>query len=86
MSFGLEKDFFTDGEILLAKTPEEYKNMVLAVVNGDLEVDVDKAYQKVMNEHTYFNRCEEYFTYLGLTEEVEKVKQVYAKIRMDNCL
>ncbi len=77
----IAEDFFPDGEIELAKTPAEFKEKCLAVINGDLVIDTQKAYDRVMKEHTYFHRVSQLFEYLGMKEESDRVLQVYQNIR-----
>lgn len=80
------EDFFPNGEIEFAKTPKEYKEKILAVIAGDLTIDVEKGYESVMNNHTYFHRCAELFNYLKLPTEANNILLTYQKIRKENNL
>lgn len=82
----LAVDFFPNGEVEFAKTPQEYKEKCLAVINGDLIIDTEKAYQKVMAEETYFNRASSILSYIGLEEESRNILSIYNQIRKENSL
>jgi len=79
-------DFFNNGEVQHAKTPQEFREKALAMVAGDLTSDVELGYKKVMDEHTYFSRVSSMFEYINLPTESENVKVVYSHIRKDNNL
>lgn len=80
----LVNDIFINGEIEVADTPKEFKEKCLAVVNGDLKIDVEKGYDKVMGSETYFHRVASIFRHLGLEREENNTLQTYSKIRQDN--
>lgn len=82
----IAQDFFPNGEVLFAKTPQEFKSLCLAVINNDLTIDVEKGYESVMNNHTYFHRCAELFNYLKLPTEANNILLTYQKIRKENNL
>lgn len=82
----LAKDVFNNGEIEFARTPKEFKEKILAVVNNDLTIDVQKGYDKVMESETYFHRVSELFQHLGLTKQSELTLSQYKKLREVNGL
>lgn len=73
-------------EVEYAKSPTEFKEKVLAVINGDLQIDTEAGYQKVMSEHTYIHRAIDIFNYLDMTDEANVLKSAYADIRKNNDL
>lgn len=82
----LAENFFNNGEVEFAKSPAEFKEKALSIISGDLIIDTEKGYQKVMNSETYFHRCVDMFTYLGMHDEALNVERCYHKIRLDNDL
>ena len=57
-------------ELVLVNTPKEMKEMVEHYLRYPEEKSgfISKAYSKVINNHTYFNRVEEMFTYLNMDQ------------------
>jgi hypothetical protein len=82
----LAKDFFFSGEVEYAKTPQEFKEKALAIINGDLQTDIRAGYDTVMTFHTYFSRIESIFTHLNMPEQAKNVRITYQKIRKENNL
>ena len=82
----IAEDFFPNGEVELAKTPEEFKEKIYAVISGDLKIDTQKGYDTVMNNHTYFSRVSGLFSYLGMENESIDALIKYEQIRKDNNL
>ena len=82
----LATDVFFNGEIEFAKTPAEYRQKIEAVVNGDLIIDVERGYNTVMSNHTYFHRVAQIFQILGLEKESKNTLDIYQQIREGNNL
>lgn len=80
------KDFFYNGEVEFAKTPAEFKEKCLAVINGDLIIDVNKGYEKVMESETYFHRVSDIFKLLSMSFDSANILSVYASLRTENNL
>lgn len=77
----LATDIFNNGEIEFAKTPEEFKAKCLAVINGELTINTQKGYDKVMNTETYFSRVTTVFDLLNLKLQSITSKMAYKNIR-----
>ncbi len=80
----LAVDIFNNGEIEFAKTPKEYKEKILAVINGDLVIDTQKGYDKVMESETYFSRVTQIFDLLNLKLQSITSKMAYKNIRKEH--
>jgi hypothetical protein len=64
--------------IPMAKSPEEFENLIdhyLKNPNKAAEIMI-KGFQKVLINHTYFNRIEEIFTRLGLPDQAKEVENI----------
>jgi hypothetical protein len=71
---GLNK-MFTQDEIILCKTPNDmWEKIDYYLTNPNKKIDIiQNGYNKVIKEHTYFNRAFEIFISLGLKEAAENV-------------
>lgn len=71
--------------IIFAKTPEEFREKVdfyLKPENiGYRESTVINGYDTVINNHTYFHRIRDIFSWYFMTTEVEKVNQTYSRVK-----
>lgn len=79
-------EFFSQGEVQFAKSPQEFKEKALAMVSGSLTSNHELGYNTVMNKHTYFSRIEYMFDALSLPDEAENVRMSFKKIREENNL
>lgn len=68
-------------QIEYGKTPAEFKEKILAIINGELAIDVENGYKEVMSKHTYIHRAAEIFEYLGLNEEATNLLNAYSQLR-----
>lgn len=82
----LAKDFFNNGEIHFAKTPLEFKEKALAILNGELSIDPNIGYQKIIKSETYFHRVRDIFSILKLSTEAQNVMDIYKDIIVSNNL
>jgi hypothetical protein len=78
---GLNKLFGDD--LVMAKSPEEFKKLVdHYLANPDERQGyIDRGYNKVMDEHTYFHRCRDVFQNLGFTQHANDLMEVYTQVR-----
>lgn len=67
---------FSEDEVVMAKSPEEFHKLVdHYLANPDERKSfIEKAYSRVIKEHTYFNRVYDIFDRLNLKEEAFKTK------------
>lgn len=81
---GLEYLFGNDDEFLvLTKSPEEFKDRVdyfLKYPDDRLNI-IERGYNKVMSEHTYFHRAADIFKNLNMSYEADNLMFVYQKQR-----
>jgi hypothetical protein len=70
----MANDIFTNDEILFAKTPEEFEQLIEYYVNNPEKRTpyVERGYKCVLENHTYFHRVAKIFTELDLPKEAEK--------------
>lgn len=80
---GLDYLFGEDECLVLTKTPEEFKERVdYFLTNPDERLGyIDRGYNKVMNEHTYFHRAHDIFMNLGMQRQAQEVMDAYNGIR-----
>lgn len=79
----MASDVFPDG-IEYAKTPKEFKEKALAIINNELQINQEIGYQKVMNEHTYIHRAADVFKFLNLNKEGDDIIKEFLKLRIEN--
>jgi spore maturation protein CgeB len=79
----MEEDVFTNDEIVFAKTPEEFHELVDHFVKYPNEriPYIKRGYQTVMNNHTYFHRVSKMLHEFGLEDESERCLQVYEGVK-----
>lgn len=74
----MANDVFTNGEVIFAKTPKEFKTLVDYYVKNPLErfQHIQAGYQSVVKNHTYFDRMATVFSALGLESEAKRCIEV----------
>ena len=74
-------DVFTNDEILFAKTPEEFRQLInFYVKNPEKRMKHIKAgYELVAQNHTYFHRVSKIFSELGLKQESDLCEKTMMK-------
>lgn len=80
----LATDIYNNGEIEFAKTPKEFKEKILGVIDGSLTIDREKGYSKTLRSETYFHRVASLFERLGLEKEKVNVLNRYSELRVVN--
>jgi spore maturation protein CgeB len=80
---GLDYLFGEDECLVLTKTPEEFRERVdYFLANPDDRLGyIERGYNKVMNEHTYFHRVHDIFECLNMPQQAAHVIEVYNSIR-----
>ena len=75
-------DVFINGEMVFAKTPEEFKQLVdYYIKNPDERLQYMKAgYESVVKNHTYFHRVAKIFTELDMKQEADKCIKVMSSL------
>ena len=75
-------DVFINGEMVFAKTPEEFKQLAdYYIKNPDERLKYMKAgYESVVKNHTYFHRVAKIFTELGMEQEADKCIKVMSSL------
>jgi hypothetical protein len=70
----MANDVFTNDEVLFAKTPEEFEQLIQYYVNHPKEAALyaEKGFNCVLQNHTYFHRIARLFTELDMPKEAEK--------------
>ena len=70
----MANDVFTNDEIIFAKTPEEFEQLIEYYVNHPEETlpYVEKGYKCILDKHTYFHRVSTIFKELNMPKEAEK--------------
>ena len=70
----MANEVFTNNEIVFAKTPKEFKQLIDYYVNNPNErvPYMQSGYQCVIENHTYFERVSDIFKNLGMNEESER--------------
>ena len=70
----MANDVFTNNEIVFAKTPEEFKQLVdYYIANPKKRIEhIEAGYNSVVNKHTYFHRIAKVFSELNMDSEAEK--------------
>jgi len=87
---GLDLLFNSDDEdtLVLVKNPAEFKERIdYFLSNPDDRLPyIEKGYNKVMEEHTYFHRARDIFLNLGWSNHADALMKVYADVkkRIDN--
>lgn len=74
----LDKHYFPNGELPMAKTPSEYHEMFDHFVKKPEErlLYTKKGQQTVLNNHTYLDRAEQIFNELNLVNEANQCRAV----------
>lgn len=82
---GLDYLFSEDECLVLTKSRGEFQERVDYFLANphDRQGFINRGYNKVMNEHTYFHRVAEMFVNLGMQRYADEVLKVYAVIRRD---
>ena len=77
------KKIFSNNEIVIAETPEEFRDMILYYVNNPDErlPYIDRYYKTIIGRHTYFHRAAQWLTELNLLKEAEHVLHTYNNIK-----
>jgi hypothetical protein len=80
---GLDKLFGLRDRLVMARTPEEFKEMVDYYLKHPEKRQpyIDAGYKEVMDKHTYFHRVRDIFNNLGLAGYANKAMEEYDKIR-----
>jgi len=80
---GLDYLFGEDECLVLTKTPEEFRERIdYFLQHPDERLGyIERGYQKVMDEHTYFHRVRDIFTNLGFKKQAQDVVTAYGNIR-----
>jgi len=73
----MANEVFTNNEIVFAKTPKEFKQLIDYYINNPNErlSYMQSGYQCVIENHTYFERVKTILLELGLSNEAEKCEQ-----------
>lgn len=68
-------NIFNDGEIVFAKTPEDFRKKIDHFLTNPEERNeyISRGYKKVINNHTYFDRVHEMLTRLDMDEDASKI-------------
>jgi spore maturation protein CgeB len=84
----MQEDVFDNGEIPSCKTPEEFFDAINFYINneGEKQRCINKGYQRIIGEHTYFHRVMKIFQELNLPEDANNVQKRYNKYVEDNQL
>ena len=81
----MAKEVYTNDEDVLAKTPEEFHELVEHFVKyPDERIPyMKRGYQTVMKKHTYFHRVSKMLEEFDMPEEAEKCLDIYSQIKPD---
>ena len=73
------KDNVFGDDVVYAENPSDFKNKInYYLKNEDKRQEmVEKGYNNVMNNHTYFHRVAQFFTELNLNQEAQKCLDIY---------
>jgi hypothetical protein len=76
-------DMLFGDDVVMVKTPEEFKERIDYFLQNpeDRQGYIDRGYEAVMNEHTYFHRAADIFHHLGMNDEATNVLNKYQDIR-----
>lgn len=79
----MDKDVFTNDEIVFAKNPQEFEELIVHYLKYPDERlgYIERGYNTVMSNHTYFHRIISIFENLGLSWEANNILKVYEEIR-----
>lgn len=79
-------EVFTNGEIVMAKTPKEFHDAVIHfVAHSEDRLPFIKAGQrKVLDGHTYFDRVEKFFQAFGLVQEAIRCQEIKKSWILEN--
>ena len=80
---GLDNLFGEDECLVLTKSPEEFQERIdYFLANPDDRLGyIERGYNKVMDNHTYFHRAADIFKNLDMYREASKIMDVYKGIR-----
>tara|TARA_R100001163_G_C5066508_1_gene204976 strand:+ start:2975 stop:4021 length:1047 start_codon:yes stop_codon:yes gene_type:complete len=78
----MANDVFTNEELVFAKTPEEFEKLVSYYVNNPEErlPYIQRGYESVLRNHTYFHRIADLFNELQMPEQAEKCLEALEKM------
>lgn len=78
----MEEHVFKDN-LIYAKTPEEFREKIDYFLKNPDERDdyINRGYNHVINNHTYFHRVAQFFTELGLPYEAINCLKTYERIK-----
>lgn len=78
----MAEDVFNNGEIVFAKTPDEFHQLIEHYVNNPDErlSYINKGYETVMSQHTYFHRAAKIFEELNMAQHSEGCLQALSSI------
>jgi hypothetical protein len=78
----LAKDIFNNNELPFYRNYSELKDLIIYYCTNldKREAQIKVGYEKVMREHTYFNRAAHIFSCLNLPLESQKVKELHNEI------
>lgn len=77
------KDNVFGNDVIYAESPEDFKTKIdyyLTHEDERLEM-IEKGYNNVMNNHTYFHRAVQFFNELGFKQEADKCLDLYNKYK-----
>lgn len=73
--------------IVFCKTPEEFKEKIDYFLNEDNIIEKEQirasGYNEVINNHTYFHRIMNIFSWYNDLYEVNKTKQIYERVKIN---
>ena len=81
----MAKEVYTNDEVVFAKTPEEFHELVEHFVKyPDERIPyMKRGYQTVMKKHTYFHRVSKMLEEFAMPAEAEKCLDIYSQIKPD---
>ena len=79
---------FTNNELYMAKTPQEYHEMVDYFLKNEDERRgyIERGYETVIDKHTYFHRAAELLSYLGMDIEAKQIMDTYDVVKKELAL
>lgn len=74
----LREDIFTNNELVIAKTPEHFGELVQLYTKAPelRNAHIQKCYDTVMKEHTYVHRMSDMLQALNLNKEAEELRKL----------
>ncbi len=80
-------DLIPDG-IVYAKNPESFMDLCIHYLKYPEErlPIIERGYQAVINNHTYFHRAAQFFNELDMPQEASKVMESFSSVREKLCL